>query len=154
MKIPGRHALYWQAFAREFDKVQDYNLFDCIECGCCVYVCPSRIPLVQYYRHAKSDIWEQERERKKSDIARQRHEARLERLEKQKQERETRLKKKREALAKNKKGRDKEMDKKKAHTALVELDGVISPTGGVNADTIVEGLRDAFDVRLGTEERQ
>ena len=39
----------------------------------------------------------------------------------------------------------KEMDKQKAHTALVELDGVISPTGGVSADTIVEGLRDAFE---------
>ncbi|MGB5678191.1 MAG: electron transport complex subunit RsxC, partial [Gammaproteobacteria bacterium] len=78
------------------------------------YVCPSQIPLVQYYRHAKSDIWEQERERKKSDIARERHERRLERLEKQKQEREARLKKKREALSKNKHSRDTEMEKKKA----------------------------------------
>ncbi|NNL06799.1 MAG: 4Fe-4S dicluster domain-containing protein, partial [Gammaproteobacteria bacterium] len=106
--------LYWYSGKKDYDRALEYNLFDCIECGCCVYVCPSRIPLVQYYRHAKSDIWEQERERKKSDIARQRHEARLERLEKQKQEREARLKKKRDALAKNKKGRDKEMDKKKA----------------------------------------
>ena len=106
--------LYWFSGKKDYDRALEYNLFDCIECGCCVYVCPSRIPLVQYYRHAKSDIWEQERERKKSDIARQRHEARLERLEKQKQEREARLKKKREALAKNKKGRDKELDKKKA----------------------------------------
>ena len=39
----------------------------------------------------------------------------------------------------------KKMDKQKAHTALVELDGVITPTGGVSADTIVEGLRDAFE---------
>jgi electron transport complex protein RnfC len=106
--------LYWFSGKKDYDRALEYNLFDCIECGCCVYVCPSRIPLVQYYRHAKSDIWEQERERKKSDIARQRHEARLERLEKQKQEREARLKKKRDALAKNKKGRDKEMDRKKA----------------------------------------
>ena len=106
--------LYWFSGNMDYDRAVEYNLFDCIECGCCAYVCPSRIPLVQYYRHAKSDIWEQERERKKSDIARQRHEYRLERLEKQKQERDARLKKKRDALAKNKKGRDKEMDKKKA----------------------------------------
>lgn len=105
--------LYWFAANKDYDRVVEYNLFDCIECGCCAYVCPSRIPLVQYYRYAKSDIWEQERERKKSDIARQRHEHRLERLEKQKKEREARLKKKREALAKNKSGRDREMDKKK-----------------------------------------
>jgi len=106
--------LYWFAADKDYDRAVEYNLFDCIECGCCAYVCPSQIPLVQYYRFAKSDIWEQERERKKSDIARQRHESRLERLEKQKQEREARLKKKRDALAKNKGGRDKEMDKKKA----------------------------------------
>ena len=55
--------LYWHAHAREFDKVQDYNLFDCIECGCCAQVCPSHIPLVQYYRFAKTEIWDQERER-------------------------------------------------------------------------------------------
>jgi electron transport complex protein RnfC len=106
--------LYWFAGKKDYDRAVDYNLFDCIECGCCAYVCPSQIPLVQYYRYAKSDIWEKERERKKSDIARQRHEHKLERLERQKQEREQRLKKKRDALAKNKSSRDKEMDKKKA----------------------------------------
>jgi len=106
--------LYWFSGNRDYDRAVDYNLFDCIECGCCAYVCPSRIPLVQYYRHAKSDIWEQERERKKSDIARQRHENRQARLEKQKRERDARLKKKREALARNKSDRDQEMDKKKA----------------------------------------
>ena len=106
--------LYWFAGNKDYERAQEYNLFSCIECGCCAYVCPSQIPLVQYYRYAKSDIREQERERIKSDIARQRHENRQERLEKQKQEREARLKKKRDALAKNKSGRDKEIDKKKA----------------------------------------
>jgi len=109
--------LYWFAGNRDYDRAVEYNLFNCIECGCCAYVCPSQIPLVQYYRYAKSDIREQERERKKSDIARQRHEDRLQRLEKHKQEREARLKKKREALAKNKNGRNKELDKKKATIA-------------------------------------
>ena len=106
--------LYWYSSSKHYDRALEYHLFDCIECGCCAYVCPSRIPLVQYYRHAKSEIWEQERERKKSDIARERHERRLERLERQKQEREARLKKKREALAKNKPARETEMDRKKA----------------------------------------
>jgi Na+-translocating ferredoxin:NAD+ oxidoreductase subunit C len=31
-----------------------YHLNDCFECGCCSYVCPSSIPLVQYFRIAKS----------------------------------------------------------------------------------------------------
>jgi electron transport complex protein RnfC len=32
----------------------DYHLNDCFECGSCTYVCPSSIPLVQYFRIAKS----------------------------------------------------------------------------------------------------
>lgn len=90
--------LYWYAHARDFDKIQDYSLFDCIECGCCAYVCPSHIPLVQYYRFAKTEIWNQEREREKSDLARQRHEFRLFRIEREKEERAERLKQKQKAL--------------------------------------------------------
>ena len=86
--------LYWHARAKEFDKAQDYHLFSCIECGCCSYVCPSRIPLVQYYRYAKNEIWAQEKEKQKAELARQRHQARLERLEREKQERETKLRQK------------------------------------------------------------
>lgn len=33
---------------------EDFHLNDCFECGCCAYVCPSNIPLVQYFRIAKS----------------------------------------------------------------------------------------------------
>jgi electron transport complex protein RnfC len=90
--------LYWYAHARDFDKAQDYSLFDCIECGCCAYVCPSHIPLVQYYRFAKTEIWAQERERQRADLARQRHEFRLERIERDKRERAERLSKKKKAL--------------------------------------------------------
>ena len=46
-----------------FGKAQEYNLFDCIECGCCSYVCPSHIPLVHYYRFAKSEIWAHEKDK-------------------------------------------------------------------------------------------
>lgn len=86
--------LYWHSRAKEFDKAQDYHLFSCIECGCCSYVCPSRIPLVQYYRYAKNEIWALEQEKQKAELARQRHQARLERLEREKQEREAKLRQK------------------------------------------------------------
>ena len=93
--------LYWFARSGNHDAAQDYGLFDCIECGCCAYVCPSHIPLVQYYRHAKTMIWTQEKQKKSADIARQRHEARLARLERIKQERQARLaKRKREVTGK------------------------------------------------------
>ena len=92
--------LYWYSRAKEFDKVQDYHLFDCIECGCCAYVCPSNIPLVHYYRYAKSEIWAAEREKEKADVARKRHEFRLERIERDKAEREAKMAKKRDAVKK------------------------------------------------------
>jgi len=92
--------LYWHARARELDKAQEYDLFDCIECGCCSYVCPSNIPLVQFYRFAKGAIWTQEQEHKKSDQARQRHDFRLMRIEREKQEREAKRAKKKAPRAK------------------------------------------------------
>ena len=110
--------LYWYARAKDFDRVQDYHIFDCIECGCCAYVCPSKIPLVQYYRFAKTEIWDQERERERADLARRRHEARLARIEREKQEREARHQAKRAALA----GKGKEADaaKQAAISAALE----------------------------------
>ncbi|TQV86322.1 electron transport complex subunit RsxC [Exilibacterium tricleocarpae] len=33
--------------------VEKFHLMDCFECGACSYVCPSHIPLVQYFRAAK-----------------------------------------------------------------------------------------------------
>jgi len=91
--------LYWYARSGNHDAAQDYGLFDCIECGCCAHVCPSHIQLVQYYRHAKTTIWEQEKQKQKADIARMRHEARLVRLERIKQEREEKLARKKQALS-------------------------------------------------------
>jgi electron transport complex protein RnfC len=90
--------LYWYARAKDFDKAQDYHLFDCIECGCCDYVCPSQIPLVHYFRYAKTEIWAQQHEKALSDIARERHQFREERLEREKREKQERHKQKRAAL--------------------------------------------------------
>lgn len=44
--------------ARYEDMAKDHHLNDCIECGCCSYVCPSNIPLVQYFRIAKAMLRE------------------------------------------------------------------------------------------------
>ena len=83
--------MYWFARARNFGKTQEYSLFDCIECGCCSYVCPSHIPLVQYFRFAKSEIWSREREKAMADAAKARFEARNERDEREKAEKAARL---------------------------------------------------------------
>jgi electron transport complex protein RnfC len=47
------------AAGREYDLMgSDYHLGDCFECGCCTYVCPSHIPLVQQFRVAKGILRE------------------------------------------------------------------------------------------------
>lgn len=109
--------LYWYTRAKDLDRVQDYQIFSCIECGCCDYVCPSHIPLVQFYRHAKTEIWTQDADKKKSDHARQRHENRLSRLERKKQE-DAERKAMKKALLNKKQGIDtSEQDTKKAAIA-------------------------------------
>ena len=43
------------ASKRQYETMEEkYHLNDCFECGCCSYVCPSAIPLVQYFRIAKA----------------------------------------------------------------------------------------------------
>ena len=79
--------LYWFSKSQNLEKARDYKLFDCIECGCCTYVCPSNIPLVQYYRYAKSEIIAQDKAKEAANIARERNEFRLMRIEREKQER-------------------------------------------------------------------
>lgn len=37
-----------------YEESKSYNLFDCFECGSCTYVCPSKRPIVQFVRLAKS----------------------------------------------------------------------------------------------------
>ncbi len=100
--------LYWHSRAKDFDQTRDYNLFDCIECGCCDYVCPSKIPLVSYFRFAKTEIMNQEREHQKSDLARERFETRLARLEREKQEKEERQRQRKAALAASKAKKEKQ----------------------------------------------
>ncbi len=79
--------LYWFAKSDNFETAREYKLFDCIECGACSYVCPSNIPLVQYYRYAKSEIIAADRAKEAADLARERNEARLARIEREKLER-------------------------------------------------------------------
>ncbi|BBP43378.1 electron transport complex subunit RsxC [Thiosulfativibrio zosterae] len=90
--------MYWYARAEEYQQVEKLKIADCIECGCCSFVCPSHIPLVQYYRHAKAEIKILKQEEKATELAKQRHEAKLARIEREQAEKEARLKAKKEAV--------------------------------------------------------
>mgnify|MGYP000403920585 CR=1 FL=1 len=92
--------MYWFARGKEYEKLEEHNLFDCIECGACSYACPSNIPLVQYYRASKSEIRKQQQEKVKSEHAKARFEARKERIEREEAEKEARRKARQEAAKK------------------------------------------------------
>ena len=80
--------LFWYAKSNNHEQLEKHHLFDCIECGACSWVCPSNIPLVQYYRSAKGAVSEARVERVRSERAKGRFEARLDRLEREAAERE------------------------------------------------------------------
>ena len=82
--------LYWYSKAGEHDKAQEYHLDDCIECGACAWVCPSSIPLVQYYREEKAELRRLQDEAEQAERAKQRFEAKKQRLEADRISREAR----------------------------------------------------------------
>jgi Na+-translocating ferredoxin:NAD+ oxidoreductase subunit C len=53
--------------------LERYGLEDCIECGCCDYVCPSRIALTAGFRAARAQARARHEERRRADDARERH---------------------------------------------------------------------------------
>jgi len=62
------------------------GLKDCIGCGTCSFVCPSQIPLVQYFNHAKGELAAQDRNKMKQDAIKQLVEARDARMEREARE--------------------------------------------------------------------
>ncbi len=82
--------LAWHCRNDQFDRGQEYDLFDCIECGCCSYVCPSHIPLVHYFRYAKGQVASIEKEREFARISKIRSQARDNRLAREQAERAAR----------------------------------------------------------------
>ncbi|HMY40605.1 MAG TPA: 4Fe-4S dicluster domain-containing protein, partial [Marinagarivorans sp.] len=66
-----------------FDQAQEYGLRDCILCGSCSYVCPSHIPLVQYFEYAKGEIYTRKNDQKKMEYTVRLTNERNERLERE-----------------------------------------------------------------------
>ena len=49
----------------EFELAGELGLQACVECGSCGYICPSRIPLIQYMRSGKAGLRKMDQENKK-----------------------------------------------------------------------------------------
>ena len=41
---------------RRFEEAGDMGLNDCVECGSCTFICPARIPIVQWIKHGKMEL--------------------------------------------------------------------------------------------------
>lgn len=67
--------------ADDFDGADDYGLKDCILCGSCAYVCPSHIPLVQYFQYALGEQDARRSAARKNDYTKILMDARQARLE-------------------------------------------------------------------------
>ena len=117
--------MYWHIRANALEKAKHNNLFDCIECGCCSHVCPSRIPLVQFFRSAKAANAQLDRDQAKLERARERTEARNERLERQEAEKKAKMAAKKAAMQKKKEAEaaaKKEQDEKPTTDTATESD--------------------------------
>lgn len=105
------YILYEHITEKNKNALVDAGLFECIECGCCNYVCANQIQLVQEFRQAKSVIREQQRKRLEAERNKKRYLNKLARKAKQEAEKAKRrqeksvnnkddeLKKKKEAIA-------------------------------------------------------
>ena len=54
----------------QFSEAADYGAFDCIECGCCTYICPSKRKLLEHIKFGKMTLNKmrmEEQARKKAD---------------------------------------------------------------------------------------
>ncbi|HEY5807312.1 MAG TPA: hypothetical protein VIT67_05065, partial [Povalibacter sp.] len=90
--------LHWAALAGDIESLDNHGLLDCIECGCCDYVCPSQILLTQRFRDAKPALLETLTARGDAMAARARFEAREQRSVKLEQQQRARLEEKRRQL--------------------------------------------------------
>ncbi len=79
------------AQASHWDRLREHGLADCIECGCCDLVCPSHIPLVEHYRHSKTELRRRQQDAQMAAAAKERYTARGERMQREVDERAARL---------------------------------------------------------------
>ncbi len=128
--------MYWHIRSDALDKAKHNNLFDCIECGCCSHVCPSRIPLVQFFRSAKAANLQLDRDQTKKERARERAEARLERLEREAAQKKAKMAEKKAAMAKKKEAAAalKKEQEEKEKAAKPETDTKEEPVGSEGQD--------------------
>jgi electron transport complex protein RnfC len=82
----------------DYSRLELLGLPDCIECGCCDYVCPSHIPLTRVFKNAKQTLWDIGFEKRRAGFAEKRFAEHNERLGQQAEQRGQQLDQQIEAL--------------------------------------------------------
>ncbi len=67
--------------AKQLEAAVELGLKECISCGCCSYICPSNIPLVQYFKYASGELVAQQQAQHKSEQTKKLMASRTARLE-------------------------------------------------------------------------
>jgi len=78
----------------------DFGLIDCVACGCCSYVCPAHIPLVQYFNYAKGELAARQQRKHRTEETRKLAELRQQRIAKEKEAKRLAAEKRRAEKAK------------------------------------------------------
>jgi len=86
----------------KLDKATEFGLVDCIACGCCSYVCPSHIPLIQYFSYAKSELADQQRAVHRNEETKKLVELRKQRLDREAEEKAAAIAKRKADAARKK----------------------------------------------------
>ena len=46
--------MYRYTLCGDLDELKRLHQMDCMECGCCAFVCPGKLPLVEQFRKGKA----------------------------------------------------------------------------------------------------
>jgi len=111
-----------------WEPTQAYGLSACIECGCCDFVCPSHIPLVDWFRFGKSQLIKRMIESEAAELARKRFENREARLLRIQQQRAEKMTRRKQAL----KDKVSQQDRIRASIQRAESKGRAKPHGHDN----------------------
>ncbi len=88
-----------RARAGDLDGARTFGLGDCISCGSCAYVCPARIPLVQYFNFAKGELANRDRAKQKQLETKRLAEQRAARIERQQAEKKAMMERRKQEMA-------------------------------------------------------
>ena len=113
-----------------WEATEEYGLGACIECGCCDFVCPSHIPLVEWFRYGKGQLHQRSLETSATELARKRFEDREARLLRLKQERAEKMQRRKQMLN----NKSKQQDRIRASIERAEARGNKVTTDGTPND--------------------